>query len=202
MEDMIKHLRNVQRTEQPPGSNKEWVLCDKCEKWRKVPRGFQFDRSKDFYCEMLPKMTCDSKEEAWEQDDQDASFITEEWVLFTWDRAKKELAREKNKFDAVCFRVSGLAGEEHGSPLIWGDGSLWSNRVLLKRVTVGVHGSISRVCSSRATCVCMQQSNTRVHAAKPHGSACSSATRVCMQQSHTCVAREPRVHGFLFRQEA
>ena len=100
MQEIIKELRAVQRTERPVG-NKEWVGCDKCEKWRKVPRNFQFDRSKDFFCSMIPKMTCDTKEEPWDEKDTDASFITDEWVLFSWERIRKELVRERNKYDAA-----------------------------------------------------------------------------------------------------
>lgn len=106
MQEIIKELRKVQRTERPAG-NKEWVGCDACEKWRKVPRGFQFDRSKDFFCNMIPKITCETKEEPWEEDNNDASFITDEWVLFSWDRIRKELVREKNKFESALKLAKG-----------------------------------------------------------------------------------------------
>ena len=82
--------------------NKEWVLCDGCEKWRKIPKGFKFDRSKNFFCNMIPKLTCDAKEESWEQNENDCRFIDADWVLASWDRMKRELFKEKNKIDSAA----------------------------------------------------------------------------------------------------
>jgi len=101
MQELIKDLRTVECTEKPVG-NKEWVACDECEKWRKVPRGFQFDRTKNFFCKMIPKLSCDTAEEAWEQNEKSAGFIDADWVLASWDRIRKELVKEKQKLDAAA----------------------------------------------------------------------------------------------------
>ena len=102
MKHIIKGLRTVQRDEKPAGWDKDWVGCDSCLKWRKIPRGFKFDPDKSFFCNMMPKITCDTKEEHWEENNKDASFITAEWVLFSWSRMKAELMKERQKFeDAV-----------------------------------------------------------------------------------------------------
>ncbi len=48
----------------------EWVSCDKCFNWRKVPTGFTFDRSEGFFCSMIESLTCDTpgadSEDEWE----------------------------------------------------------------------------------------------------------------------------------------
>ena len=104
MQDIVRQLKTIQRDEKPPGFSKEWVACDDCEKWRKVPRGFQFDRDKNFFCHMLPKMSCDIKEEPW-GNENDNSFIDSDWVLFSWDRFTRELARERERFGAAMRLV-------------------------------------------------------------------------------------------------
>jgi hypothetical protein len=50
--------------------NEEWVLCDSCAKWRTVPSGFQFDRDKSFFCDMIEALTCDTPEEQWDGKEQ------------------------------------------------------------------------------------------------------------------------------------
>jgi hypothetical protein len=50
--------------------NEEWVLCDSCAKWRTVPNGFQFDRDKSFFCDMIEALTCDTPEEQWDGKEQ------------------------------------------------------------------------------------------------------------------------------------
>ena len=109
MKGIIKELRKVQRTVKHAG-NKEWVGCDECQKWRKVPRGFQFDRAKIFFCSMMPKLSCDTKEEPWEEGEQDATFIDVDWVLLSWGRLKAELVKfldgeshEFSKVGACCM---------------------------------------------------------------------------------------------------
>ena len=44
------------------------------------------------------------KEEEW-GNENDNSFIDAEWVLFSWDRFKRELAREKDKLVAAIRKV-------------------------------------------------------------------------------------------------
>jgi hypothetical protein len=104
MQHIVSQLKQLQRNEAPAGNAKEWVACDDCQKWRKVPRGFHVDKDKNFYCNMLPKMSCEMKEEEWGKEN-DNSFIDAEWVLFSWDRFKRELAREKDKLDAAIRLV-------------------------------------------------------------------------------------------------
>lgn len=61
-----------------PLEDEEWVGCDGCSKWRKVPTGFQFDRSKAFYCSMIESLTCDTPEEQWDDSEEyvdDEGFI-------------------------------------------------------------------------------------------------------------------------------
>ena len=50
--------------------DEEWVGCDGCSKWRKVPAGFQFDRSKSFFCSMIESLTCDAPEEEWDEEEE------------------------------------------------------------------------------------------------------------------------------------
>ena len=50
--------------------DEEWVGCDGCSKWRKVPAGFQFDRSKSFFCSMIESLTCDTPEEQWDEEEE------------------------------------------------------------------------------------------------------------------------------------
>ena len=104
MHSIVSQLKQLQRNEAPAGNAKEWVACDDCQKWRKVPRGFHVDKDKNFYCNMLPKMSCEMKEEEWGKEN-DNSFIDAEWVLFSWDRFKRELAREKDKLVAAIRKV-------------------------------------------------------------------------------------------------
>jgi len=104
MHSIVSQLKQLQRNEAPAGNAKEWVACDDCQKWRKVPRGFHVDKDKNFYCNMLPKMSCEMKEEEWGKEN-DNSFIDAEWVLFSWDRFKRELAREKDKLVAAIRLV-------------------------------------------------------------------------------------------------
>ena len=47
-----------------------WVGCDGCSKWRKVPRGFQFDKNKSFFCHMLTDTTCETPEEEWDDEEE------------------------------------------------------------------------------------------------------------------------------------
>jgi hypothetical protein len=44
------------------------------------------------------------KEEEW-GNENDNSFIDAEWVLSSWDRFKRELAREKDKLVAAIRKV-------------------------------------------------------------------------------------------------
>ena len=49
----------------PP--NDVWVECARCAKWRKLPRGTPApadDDDADWFCEMVPGLTCDHAEEA------------------------------------------------------------------------------------------------------------------------------------------
>jgi len=58
-----------------------WVGCDECSKWRKVPHGFAFDKSKSFFCHMLRDTTCETPEEEWDTAEEfvdDADLIVEE----------------------------------------------------------------------------------------------------------------------------
>jgi hypothetical protein len=50
--------------------DEEWVGCDGCSKWRKVPTGFTFDRSKSFFCSMIESLTCDTPEEQWDEEEE------------------------------------------------------------------------------------------------------------------------------------
>jgi hypothetical protein len=62
------------------GVDDVWVGCDQCSKWRKVPRGFEFDRSKSFYCHMLAETTCETPEEEWDEEEEfidDADLIVD-----------------------------------------------------------------------------------------------------------------------------
>ena len=45
----------------------EWVGWDSCSKWRKVPSNFRFHRNQNFFCHMIPLMTCDVQEEEWDE---------------------------------------------------------------------------------------------------------------------------------------
>jgi len=45
----------------------EWVRCDSCSKWRKVPSNYHFHRNQNFFCHMIPLMTCDVQEEEWDE---------------------------------------------------------------------------------------------------------------------------------------
>lgn len=58
-----------------------WVGCDGCSKWRKVPHGFSFDKSKSFFCHMLRDITCDTPEEEWDDQEEfvdDADLVVDE----------------------------------------------------------------------------------------------------------------------------
>jgi hypothetical protein len=58
-----------------------WVGCDGCSKWRKVPHGFSFDKSKSFFCHMLRDTTCDTPEEEWDDQEEfvdDADRVVDE----------------------------------------------------------------------------------------------------------------------------
>mmetsp|Transcript_55365 Transcript_55365/g.81387 ORF Transcript_55365/g.81387 Transcript_55365/m.81387 type:complete len:686 (-) Transcript_55365:79-2136(-) len=48
----------------------EWVGCDGCSKWRKVPNGFQFDRNKSFFCSMIEPLSCETPEEHWDDEEE------------------------------------------------------------------------------------------------------------------------------------
>lgn len=50
--------------------DEEWVGCDGCSKWRKVPMGFQFDRNKSFFCNMIETLTCETPEEQWDDEEE------------------------------------------------------------------------------------------------------------------------------------
>lgn len=50
--------------------DEEWVGCDGCSKWRKVPTGFTFDRSKSFFCSMIESLSCDTPEEQWDEEEE------------------------------------------------------------------------------------------------------------------------------------
>jgi hypothetical protein len=57
-----------------------WVGCDSCSKWRKVPRGFELDKDKSFFCYMLKDTTCATPEEEWGDDEEfvdDADLVDE-----------------------------------------------------------------------------------------------------------------------------
>jgi hypothetical protein len=58
-----------------------WVGCDGCSKWRKVPHGFSFDKSKSFFCHMLRDTTCVTPEEEWDDQEEfvdDADRVVDE----------------------------------------------------------------------------------------------------------------------------
>jgi hypothetical protein len=61
-----------------PLEDEEWVGCDGCSKWRKVPTGFQFDRSKSFFCSMIESLTCETPEEQWDDSEE---FVDDERFL-------------------------------------------------------------------------------------------------------------------------
>eukprot|EP00961_Rhodomonas_salina_P135170 1818512-Rhodomonas_salina.1 len=46
-----------------------WVECENCKKWRKVPAGVEIDQEKSFFCQMLPAVTCETAEEAWDEEE-------------------------------------------------------------------------------------------------------------------------------------
>jgi len=53
-----------------PLEDEEWVGCDGCSKWRKVPNGFQFDRNKSFFCSMIEPLSCETPEEHWDDEEE------------------------------------------------------------------------------------------------------------------------------------
>lgn len=61
-----------------PLEDEEWVGCDGCLKWRKVPIGFQFDRNASFFCNMIEMLTCDMPEEEWDDDKFVADHIIDD----------------------------------------------------------------------------------------------------------------------------
>ena len=55
-----------------------WIGCDECSKWRKVPHGFEFDKDKSFFCNMLADTTCETPEEEW---DDDEDFVDQDDII-------------------------------------------------------------------------------------------------------------------------
>ena len=54
----------------------EWVCCDGCSKWRKVEQQWpDFDRTKRFVCNMTGSLTCDTPEEAWDEEELEGETV-------------------------------------------------------------------------------------------------------------------------------
>jgi hypothetical protein len=51
-------------------TKEDWVMCEQCSKWRKVPVGTCFDLDEAFVCSMLEGCNCDVKEEGWVESGQ------------------------------------------------------------------------------------------------------------------------------------
>lgn len=81
-----RHPRNGKECDDDSSDNsgreeEVWVGCDGCSKWRKVPHGFSFDKSKSFFCHMLRDTTCDTPEEEWDDQEEfvdDAHRVVDE----------------------------------------------------------------------------------------------------------------------------
>lgn len=47
-------------------SKEQWVMCETCTKWRRVPPGASLDAEAVFACSMLEGWTCQTDEEVWD----------------------------------------------------------------------------------------------------------------------------------------
>jgi hypothetical protein len=86
----------------------EWVGCDGCSKWRKVPVGFQFDRNKSFFCNMIETLTCETPEEKWDDEEE---FVDDDIVD---DRSgeRNDSSRSTTPRGGGSKRSSGSAAKE------------------------------------------------------------------------------------------
>ena len=97
-----------------------WVGCDMCSKWRKVPRGFEFDRDKSFYCHMLIGTTCDTPEEEWDEEEE---FVDDADLIVDSHSARRSLETMSANSDSSQYENSpsrpqdrGRAQQDHWHP--------------------------------------------------------------------------------------
>ena len=73
-DDAFVLIRTTQPTTTTPLSlileEDEWVGCDSCFQWRKVPSNFRFHHNQNFFCHMIPSMTCAVPEDEWDEKEQ------------------------------------------------------------------------------------------------------------------------------------
>ena len=88
-------------------TKEDWVMCEQCSKWRKVPVGTCFDLDEAFVCSMLEGCNCDVKEEGWDAADGDAKWQ----VVDTTGGPKKTFCGEWTEGEESKIRVKFLLGE-------------------------------------------------------------------------------------------
>jgi len=93
--------------------DEEWVGCDSCSKWRKVPSGFQFDRNKSFFCNMIESLTCDTPEEQWD-DKEEFDHIIDDRSNDRNDSSRSTTPRGSGGGDS---RRSGGGGKRSGGSI-------------------------------------------------------------------------------------
>ena len=83
----------------------QWVMCEHCSKWRRLPAGHALDADAAFVCSMLPAVTCQDEEEKADDGDDERT-----WELMDLSR-KKTKFREWTKQDERRQQVGFLRDE-------------------------------------------------------------------------------------------
>ena len=86
----------------------QWVMCEQCSKWRRLPPGHAIDADAAFVCSMLPAITCQDAEEIADVDGDDRA-----WELMDVSN-KKTRFRAWTKEDEKRLRIAALRDELSG----------------------------------------------------------------------------------------
>jgi hypothetical protein len=88
----------------------QWVMCEQCSKWRRLPPGHALDADATFVCSMLPAVTCQDAEEEADDDDESAGRT---WQLMDVSMKRTKI-REWTKEDEKRQRLGFLKDELNG----------------------------------------------------------------------------------------
>ena len=95
----------------------QWVMCEQCSKWRRLPPGHALDADASFLCNMLPQVTCQDAEEKADDDGDDRAWqlmdvSTKKTKFSAWtkeDEKRQQLAVIKDEINGYCIADAVIA---------------------------------------------------------------------------------------------
>jgi len=95
----------------------QWVMCEQCSKWRRLPPGHAIDADAAFVCSMLPAVTCQDAEEHADVDGDDRAWelmdVSNKKTKFrAWtkeDEKRQRMAALRDELSGFCVAESAVA---------------------------------------------------------------------------------------------